>query len=106
MSTPIIEKILGNNILANTYIKDTINLTKSINIKNDNEAKLYNDYIKLAYPTHLIDLSDKTTWRYYKHLMGEYHALDNPITITSLDNICSVCCFISYSSFIRIYLIW
>jgi hypothetical protein len=86
MSTPIIEKILGNNILANTYIKDTINLTKSINIKNDNEAKLYNDYIKLAYPSYVVDLSDKTTWRYYKHLMGEYHAVDTQIVITSLDN--------------------
>lgn len=90
MSTPIIEKILGNNILANTYIKDTINLTKSINVKNDNEAKLYNDYIKLAYPTHVVDLSDKTTWRYYKHLMGEYHALDTPIVLTSLDNGASI----------------
>lgn len=86
MSTPIVEKILGNNILANNYIKDTINLTKSINVKNDNEAKSYNDYIKLAYPSHVIDEGDKTTWRYYKHLIGEYHALDNPITITSLDN--------------------
>lgn len=86
MSTPILEKILGNNILFNNYIKDTINLTKSINIKNNNEAKLYNEYIKLAYPTHIIDETDKTTWRYYKHLMGEYHAVDKPIIITSLDN--------------------
>ena len=46
MSTPIVEKILGNNILANNYIRDTLNLTKSINIKNDNEAKSYNELIK------------------------------------------------------------
>jgi len=82
----IIFKILGNNILANNYIKDTINLTKSINIKNDIEAKYYNEYIKLAYPTHNVDLSDKASWRYYKHLFGEYHPLDSQIIITSLDN--------------------
>lgn len=86
MSTPILEKILGNNISANNYIKDTINLTKSINVKNDNEAQSYNDYIKLVYTTHSIDLADKTTWRYYKHLAGEYHVLDTPINIISLDN--------------------
>lgn len=86
MSTSIVEKILGNNILVNNYIRDNINLTKSINIKNDNEAKSYNEYIKLVYTSHTIDLSDKTTWRYYKHLYGEYHPLDTPINIISLDN--------------------
>lgn len=86
MSTPIVEKILGNNILANNYIRDTLNLTKSINIKNDNEAKSYNELIKQVYPTHNIDLADKTSWRYYKHLFGEYHALDTEIVIVSLDN--------------------
>lgn len=83
----IVEKVLGNNsILTNAYIKDNILLTKSITIKNDNEASSYNTYISLKYPTHKIDLSDKTTWRYYKHLAGEYHELDTPITLTSLDN--------------------
>lgn len=86
MSTPIVEKILGNNILANNYIRDTLNLTKSINIKNDNEAKSYNELIKQVYPTHNIDLADKTSWRYYKHLFGEYHTLDTEIIIVSLDN--------------------
>lgn len=86
MSTPIVEKVLGNNILASGYIKDTINLTKSINVKNENEAKLYNEYIKLAYPSHTVDQSNKATWRYYKHLAGEYHPVDTQIIITSLDN--------------------
>lgn len=82
----IIFKILGNNILASNYIQDTINLTKSINVKNDNEAKLYNELIKQIYPSHTIDLSNKSSWRYYKHLFGEYHSLDTQIIITSLDN--------------------
>lgn len=83
----IIEKILGNNnILTNNYIKDTINLTKSIVIKNDNEAIHYNKYINLKYSSHQIDITDKSTWRYYKQLNCEYHILDTPITLTSLDN--------------------
>ena len=87
----IIENILGNNnISTNNYIKSIINLTKSINVKNDNEAIYYNKYIEIKYPSHVINFSDKTTWRYYKQLNGEYHPLDTPIIITSLDNGASI----------------
>lgn len=87
MPISIIEKILGNNsILANNYIKDTIKLTKSIIIKNDYEANLYNKYIGITYPSHTIDLADKSTWRYYNHLSGIYHPVDKQITLVSLDN--------------------
>lgn len=82
----IIENILGNNFLTRNYLKDTINLTKSIVIKNNKEARLVNDFIRLAYPSYSIDETDKTTWRYYKHLNAEYHELDTDIYITSLDN--------------------
>jgi len=82
----LITKALGNNILAANYIQDTINLTKSINVKNSNEAKSYNELIKQVYPSHTVNLLDKSSWRYYKHLFGEYHSLDTPITVISIDN--------------------
>lgn len=83
----IAESILGNNnFLTNNYFKDIINLAKSIVIKNNKEAILANDFIKLAYPNYTINETDKRTWRYYKHLNGEYHELDVPINIISLDN--------------------
>lgn len=86
MSTPITEKILSNNNLyTNTYLTDTINLTKSISIVNSKEAALYNEYAIQSYSTS-IDYNDKTSWRYYKHLSGQYHQVDKPITLTSLDN--------------------
>lgn len=84
---PIISSILGgNNLLFNEYITDTINLAKSITIKNDIEATLYNTYVSLYYPNVGINYYDKTTWRYYLHLAGKYHSVDKPMSIISLDN--------------------
>lgn len=87
MSTPITEKILLNNTLyTDTYLKNTINLTKSLSIVNAKEANLYNEYLGDKYKTHVIDKNDKTSWRYYRHLAGLTHPVDQFITLTSMDN--------------------
>jgi len=87
MSISITEKILSSSkFYTDKYIKDTINLTKSIVIVNSKEASLYNEYIKLNYQSHSIDYNDKTTWRYYRHLSGSYHPIDRDIKLTSIDN--------------------
>ena len=85
--TSITEKILNNNNLyTEKYYTDTIRLTKSIVLVNSTEAQMYNDYIELKYPTHKVDYSDKTSWRYYLHLAARRHELDPVVTLISLDN--------------------
>jgi hypothetical protein len=87
MSISITESILSSNkFYTDKYIKDTINLVKSITVLSTKEASLYNEHISVKYPQHQIDLSNKSTWRYYKHVTSQYHALDLPITLTSIDN--------------------
>jgi len=87
MSISITERILSSNkFYTDKYLKDTLNLTKSILITNSKEATLYNEYIENNYTQHSIDYTDKTTWRYYKHLSAQYHSLDTPITLISIDN--------------------
>lgn len=87
MATSITEKILSSNkFYTDKYLRDTINLTKSILFTNKNEAGLYNEYIAQKYPSHHVDLSDKKTWRYYLHLSGQYHDVDTPIELISIDN--------------------
>ena len=87
MSKSITEKVLLNNTLyTDTYLKNTINLTKSLSIVNAKEAELYNEYVKDNYPTYLVDKADKTSWRYYRHLAGIVHPVDKMITLTSIDN--------------------
>lgn len=87
MAISLTEKVLANNkFYTDKYLKDSINLTKSITLVNAREAALYNDYIRATYPGFQIDATDKSTWRYYLHLAAQYHPLDRPVTLTSIDN--------------------
>lgn len=86
MTTPILSSVLGSqSFYTDSYIEECITLTKSIIVKNHQEAKLYNEYIALVNPDYIID-PDVRNWRYYKHLTATYHELDTPIEITSVDN--------------------
>lgn len=86
MGTSITERILGNNKLTtDNYYRDVIDLTKSIVLVNSREATLYNEYVKDTYGVEA-NQTDKTTWRYYRHLAGQYHDVDVPIQVVSVDN--------------------
>lgn len=86
MAVSIIEKVLGNNkFYTDAYIKDTITLVKSITVKNDKEARLYNDYLKQIQPN-FVEEDDRGQWQYYRHLVGQPYTTDRPIIATSVDN--------------------
>lgn len=85
----IIEKTLGNYYLPlNIYIKNNLLLTRSLVVKNEEEANVINDVVKTNFNIP-IDDSDKTTWKYYLNLAGKYYMkniVDMPIYIQSKDN--------------------
>lgn len=86
MSTSITERVLGNNkIYTDKYYRDIFLLVKSITVVCNEEAKLYNSLIEEYYNL-VVDKNDRSTWRYYKHLLGEYHQVDQPIELVSIDN--------------------
>lgn len=86
MSSSITERILGNNrIYTDKYYRDIFLLTKSFTIVCKEEAGLYNDLISEFYGKE-IDHNEPSTWRYYTHLTGEYHELDSPIQLVSIDS--------------------
>lgn len=86
MALSITEKVLGNNkFYTDTHIKETITLAKSIVIKNDKEARLYNDYLRQTVPGYTEE-SNPANWRYYRHISGERYPLDRTITAVSVDN--------------------
>ena len=85
----------GHNIMApnniyQIYIDNTINLASTIIIKStDAEAglnQLVND-TAMATGGPGVNMLDKTTWKYYRNLSGNYHALDTPMQVVSLDNL-------------------
>lgn len=65
------------------YRNKTIALVGSLVVKLSPVADKLNDHAEmLGFATS----SDKSTWRYYKHLAGEYHDADTPMMVTSLDD--------------------
>lgn len=71
------------NIEIKKFIKEIITLTKSLIIKIEDLAIKENDLLK-NYGFQVDD--NKTTWRYYLNLSGEYHSTDTLMYVTSLDN--------------------
>lgn len=65
------------------FVGNCINLVRSLVIKSEESANGQNMYIE-GTGKH-VDYSDPSTWRYYKHLRGEYHEIDKPIKIISSD---------------------
>ena len=71
------------NAFFKIYFEETVALCRSMVIKFDALADAMNrplTELGVEIPV------DKTRWRYYKHLAGDYHALDTQMTIKSLDD--------------------
>lgn len=74
---------MSNNTYYNIYLNNNIELAYSMIIKLECVATAMNrESEDLGLPV----LHDKRTWRYYKHLSGQYHSLDVEMTVRSLDN--------------------
>lgn len=72
------------NIELLAYVRDTISFCRTLVIKYEDLAKLDNALIKRHYK---VDPgTDKSKWRYYMNLNGEYHFSDTPMEVKSLDD--------------------
>jgi hypothetical protein len=72
---------------SDTYIKNTIKLVKSFTIKHDDIAIHINNELIKIYGTSILgnNPNDKSKWKYYMNICGEYHHVDNPIKITIIE---------------------
>lgn len=73
-----------NNVEFGAYIKRTISFCRTFVIKCEDQALLDNRLMEGYYG--LNPGNDKTKWRYYLNLNGEYHSTDVMMTVQSLDN--------------------
>lgn len=71
------------SVYYDLYLKDVFDLAHSFVIKSKASCNLMNRYVSLLGED--VNLSEPKTWRYYKHLNGEYHSVDEPMEIVSLD---------------------
>lgn len=69
------------------YLDQNLLLARTIVIKSNVTAELINKKLSLDYPSDNIDLEDKTSWKYYLNISGEYHHRDKTMTVISLDTL-------------------
>lgn len=76
------------------FLQECINLAATLIIKSESTASLMNDYINLQVTnanqivSDYYDASDKTTWKYYLNLSGQYlKPFDQVIYVKSLDTL-------------------
>lgn len=72
------------NIEFNAYILNTIAFARTIVIKCEELALLDNKQLQQYYGINAG--TDKSQWKYYLNLNGEYHVMDDEMEIQSLDN--------------------
>lgn len=69
------------------YVENVLKLAETIVIRFENSAVAENDWIIKNYGPSYVDLNDKTSWRYYRHISGYKHPIDAVIEVTSLDTL-------------------
>ncbi|AEV89570.1 putative virion structural protein [Pseudomonas phage OBP] len=72
------------NIEFKSYIMRTISFARTIVIKCEDIAFLDNRLMEQHYG--IVPGKDKTQWRYYLNLNGDYHVTDDKMQVQSLDN--------------------
>lgn len=69
------------------YKSSVFNLAETLVIKSEDTASIINSVIIAMYGSSAVNPDDKTTWKYYKNICGEYHPTDTEITVVSLDTL-------------------
>lgn len=67
------------------YVDSTIALAKTLVIKSEYSAVQINNQVALRFGANAVNTLDKTSWKYYLNVSGEYHPTDTMIRVKSLD---------------------
>lgn len=74
-----------SNVYYRLYLAEVLALARSLVIKCEHVALTMNaELAAMGYPT---DEDRPETWKYYRHLNGEYHPSDTLMTIRSMDTL-------------------
>lgn len=69
------------------YLELNKTLIKTLVVKCTKSVNAINSFIKLKYGANSVDELNPRTWKYYLNISGDYHPLDTPMLITSLDTL-------------------
>lgn len=77
-----------SQVLFELFLADNLKLARTLVIKSSASADTLNKRIEGI--GRVVDYNDETTWKYYKNLAGEYHELDELMTVKSLDTLTEI----------------
>lgn len=77
-----------SQVLFELFLADTCKLARTLVIKSVASAELINKRIEGIGRT--VDYNDQKSWKYYLNLAGEYHELDEPMSVKSLDTLTEI----------------
>ncbi len=69
------------------YKDDILNLAASIAIKSDTTAEMINNGLLVKYGPTVINRHDRSSWKYYMNISGDYHPTDTKMYVTSMDTL-------------------
>lgn len=69
------------------YRESILQLVESVVIKSDQSAQALNNLVMLQYGSAAVDKNQRTTWKYYLNVSGQYHPTDTVMTIRSMDTL-------------------
>lgn len=72
------------------YIESVLALAKTTVIKLSDLAQAINIGVMTRFPAHPIDLTDMTSWKYYRNISGLYHPTDTVMAVVSLDDLSTI----------------
>lgn len=69
------------------YAESVFQLAESIVVKSGDTAEAINTELLIRLGPNSVDKFDPTTWKYYRHVAGEYHFDDAVMTVISMDTL-------------------
>lgn len=77
---------MGKNYLK-LYTDDVYRLAETLVIKSEDTADKINANLVNLYGKSILNENDKTTWKYYLNISGQYHPKDEILSVVSLDTL-------------------
>lgn len=76
---------MSNSNIYQLYVDKVLQLARTIVVKSELTATAQNKFVTDYYGPAAVDTVNPQSWKYYLNLSGEYHPVDTPMFVVSMD---------------------